>query len=384
MNWNNIIGQDRVKMQLWRAILEEKIASSYCFWGPDGVGKDALALEFARTANCLSPKISNGKIEACGTCISCKSAAKFQNPNIRLIYSLPAFSKSSSADSSALSGATPEQIRQIEEELRLKSENPYHKISIPGASQIRISSVRDLKRELSLSGGSGRKFVIIMRADEMTQEASNALLKTLEEPQPNTTIILTTSRRELLLQTILSRTQQIHCEAISDSAMISALTARLGISTEEAGLAAAFAQGSFRAASDFLNSQSNVCRTAAIDLFRNALSGKFDRAEMLKILDPYTKSKDKSGCEEILVQLEIWIRDGMKIAASGNYFTGIFNLDKTDTAAKFARNFQSADFASAIDIIDQGITDLHSNVAKDLAMINVFIRLRRQFRSIFL
>lgn len=51
MAWNTIIGQQRVKKILQRAITEQKIPHGYCFWGMEGVGKDALALEFAKTVN---------------------------------------------------------------------------------------------------------------------------------------------------------------------------------------------------------------------------------------------------------------------------------------------------------------------------------------------
>lgn len=197
MSWSSIIGQYRVKNILQRAIAEGRIAHAYCFWGPEGIGKDALALEFAKTLNCEQPLIRDGMAEACDTCKSCVQAAVIQHPNIQLVFSLPAAKSDDGKSVSPILKLSDDQIRLIQEQLKLKAEDPYHNITIPNATQIRIAAVRDVKKNISMSATQrGRRFVIISEADAMNQEAANAFLKTLEEPNANVTIILTTSRRD--------------------------------------------------------------------------------------------------------------------------------------------------------------------------------------------
>jgi len=82
--------------------------------------------------------------------------------------------------------------------------------------EISISQIRAVRKHLSLSSyGGGYKFAIINKAEKMNSEAANALLKTLEEPQGNTILVLITSAPELLPKTILSRLEVIRFKPVS-------------------------------------------------------------------------------------------------------------------------------------------------------------------------
>ena len=215
MAWNAIIGQEKVKNLLQKAIIDNRIANSYCFWGLDGIGKDALAIEFAKSANCINPIIYGNTIQACDSCSSCKEITNLQSQSLEIIFSLPAGKTPDGHSDDPIAKLSDEQIDLIQEQIALKAENPYHKISIPNANQIKISSIRGLKKKLTLTSGSrGRRFVIISNADEMNSESANSFLKTLEEPHDNITIILTTSRPDTILPTILSRCQQVRCQPL--------------------------------------------------------------------------------------------------------------------------------------------------------------------------
>ncbi|MCS7169775.1 MAG: hypothetical protein NZ949_04035, partial [Candidatus Kapabacteria bacterium] len=140
MAWSSIIGQTVLKSLLQRAVLQGRVSSAYCFWGPEGVGKDALALEFAKLLNCQSPRRNTDTIEACDSCIDCRQAARLEHPSIRFVFALPA--PKARTEASPLLGLSDEQITLLREELRRKAENPYYNISLPNALQIHISTVR--------------------------------------------------------------------------------------------------------------------------------------------------------------------------------------------------------------------------------------------------
>jgi DNA polymerase-3 subunit delta' len=104
----------------------------------------------------------------------------------------------------------------LAEFLKISSFDVLYIIPKEGKSDISIEQIRKAKKHLSLSAyNSLYKFVIIDNAELMNSEAANALLKTLEEPQGNTILILITPKPELLPKTILSRLQEIRFKSVS-------------------------------------------------------------------------------------------------------------------------------------------------------------------------
>jgi len=104
----------------------------------------------------------------------------------------------------------------LAEFLKISSFDVLYIVPGEGKSDISIEQIRKAKKHLSLSAyNSLYKFVIIDNAELMNSEAANALLKTLEEPQGNTILILITQKPELLPKTILSRLQEIRFKPIS-------------------------------------------------------------------------------------------------------------------------------------------------------------------------
>jgi DNA polymerase-3 subunit delta' len=379
MAWDNIIGQDRIKNILGKAIFDKRISHAYCFWGIDGCGKDALAFEFAKAANCLSPIITENLVDSCGECPSCKQAATMQHPNIQFVFSLPTPKGGSSKDDSAVGKMSDEQIEEIKEQINLKSENLYHRFSVQGGNQIKIAGVRELKRNLSMTSiQRGRRFIIISRADEMTVEAANAFLKTLEEPHSDTTIIMTTSKHELILPTIMSRSQQIHCEPIPDEKIIDALINKHDIQPDEAKLISAFAQGSYTQALEYLDADMKEFRETVVNIFRNSLKKHKFRTELLTRLEDVLKLKDKKKMEKLLSLLLIWIRDALIIVKTGST-QNIINADQLETINKFAQNFSKKALSEAINEIEISISKIRRNVMPELIFIDLFMKLRAIF-----
>ncbi|MGB9913633.1 MAG: hypothetical protein ACPLRO_09730, partial [Candidatus Kapaibacteriota bacterium] len=145
-------------------------------------------------------------MESCGSCSACQSILNNKFSNVEYLFSLPAGKSVDKEEGSVFTSLSETVIEEINSKLKSKILNPYTKFSIEGASQIRISQIRELRKNLALSNSlSGRKFVVIINADEMRTEAQNAFLKTLEEPRTDVTFFLLTARLEGLLPTILSR-----------------------------------------------------------------------------------------------------------------------------------------------------------------------------------
>ncbi len=380
MSWSSIIGQHRVKNILRRAITENKVAHAYLFWGMEGIGKDALALIFAKTLNCERRKAD--ETEPCNVCRNCLQADKLEHPNIRLVFSLPTGKSADTRDDSPLAKLSDAQIEEIQEQLRLKSENPYYNLAINNARQIRISSIRDVKRGVSMSQSqAGHRFIIVFEADEMTTEAANAFLKTLEEPSQKITLILTTSRRDAIPQTILSRCQQVYCDPLSDEELSKALFRLSGMPEDEARLIAAFAQGSYTRAIEFSDEDMKRLREDVVELLRAALRRTRYRMGMMHIIERFIAEHDKKQFAYMLGLLLLWLRD-VYVYSCTNDVLPVINRDQSETIAKFAAAFPNADYATVIRASEEAIGLVHKNIHPPLILIPLLLTCRRVFLGV--
>lgn len=370
MAWNNLIGLEKEKKIFQKVILEEKLADAYCFLGLEGIGKDAFALELAKTANCYNPIISGETISACDNCKSCQMANNMTHRNIQIVFAQPAADK-----------LTEKQIEEIRDQMAQKIEDPYHRISIANARYISINSIRNIKKKLAFSETSGRQFIIISNGEDMNIEAANAFLKTLEEPRKNTTIIITSSHREKLLQTILSRCQQVYFSSLELNDIQNYLEKKYKKNNNEARLIAAMSQGSITRALDYLDDDMNSLRNFSVDLLRIALRRKNYRMELIEAIEQILGEKDKQLNVLFLNIFAIWLKDVYSVLILRNT-SNVVNIDLLDRTIKFSNGFQEANYLEAFNLIEKTIARLNQNVDPTLAYLSLFIELRKIFTGL--
>ncbi len=377
MAWKNIIGQTTVKNLLQRALLEDRIAHAYCFIGSEGIGKEAVAIEFAKAVNCEEPIVNNGKIDACGLCVSCRMMSSLQHPNVQMIYSLPAPKSMDTRKDNISDKLSDDQITEIQEQNAFKAANPYYKIQIPKATQIKIAQIREVKRGLSLAPNSGgRRFILVFNAEEMTSESANAFLKTLEEPHSNTTIIMTTSEPQMILPTILSRCQQVFFQTLPDDELELYLVEKFNLDSAEARLAVSIGQGSYLKAVESLDEGMKSLRNQVVDLLRTSLKKRVYRVELITKLQPVLAEKDKNYIDKILLILLFWLRDAFNLINTDSART-IINIDQLIFLQNFAKNFNGKDLSYSITCIEDAIKNNRRNVNQQLLLINLFVKIRR-------
>lgn len=158
--FEEVIGQEHITKTVSKSIAQKKIAHAYLFSGPHGVGKTSLARIIAKALNCV-----NGPTDKpCGECPSC---------------------------------------------VQIEKGTPLDVIEIDGASNRGIENIRTIIENVRISPVAGKyKIYIIDEVHQITNEAFNALLKTLEEPPSHVVFILATTEAERVLPTIRSRCQQ--------------------------------------------------------------------------------------------------------------------------------------------------------------------------------
>jgi DNA polymerase-3 subunit delta' len=366
MSWDRVIGQARVKKLLTQILLSGKIPGAFLFEGPDGVGKDALAIELAKTLNC-----ERGGSVSCEECASCKQAAALRHPNIRLVFPLPRGENETKEDG-PLDKLDEKTIQRIREELSLKAQDPYHRISVPKAQVIKISSIREVIREDSLSlYQRGYRVVLIMQAEEVGTEAANALLKVLEEPGGRTVFILTTSKRSSLLPTMISRCQLLRFGLLSEDEIAAALISKHGIKQSDAKLKARLAGGSYGKAVDLLGTDTLELREEALELLREIATRNYSQIAYRgrKALE----SRDTTRTATLLNMLQIWLRDATLTHAGLK--KEVINQDKIDVLEKMVNSFDGSQLVYASSCIDAAISQIRGNVNLGLLFVNLLVNL---------
>jgi DNA polymerase-3 subunit delta' len=165
-----IVDQPRAVEQLRRALAGGRVAHAYAFVGPAGSGRFTTALAFAAALLC--------ERGGCGTCRACAAVAARQHPDLHVVAPTP-----------------PES-------------NPR------GARAIRIGAVRELERQASLRPVMARRRMLILdEAERMTGESPQAFLKFLEEPPPETVVVLILPRARAVPATVISRCQLVRFRA---------------------------------------------------------------------------------------------------------------------------------------------------------------------------
>jgi DNA polymerase III subunit delta' len=365
MIWPGVIGQQRVKATLLSALRTKRLAHAYMFYGGEGVGKDAMALELARVIHC-----ERGGEEACGSCASCLQMNSLQHPDVHLVCALPV-GKGENSDDSPTAKLTDQEIETIREEFKLKGTDPYHRITIPRASVIKVNSIRAVRRQSSMSTTGGRRKVfVISDADCMGDESANMLLKTLEEPAGNTMLILTTAHRESLLPTILSRCQNVRFDRLAEQEIRAALVERKGVESRQAELVARLADGSYTRALALLTEDVDQWRKDVLAFVRSALANNVSL--VMQAVEKVAELKDRELVNRFLVLLLMWFRDALVLRHGGT----IINVDQQEDLNRFLAKFPHADLLQALAHVEQAISLVERNVYIKLAIVNLAIRLK--------
>lgn len=370
MSWDSIIGQRRAKGIVRAAIAAQRIPHAWLFTGAEGVGKDAVAMEVAKTLRCQTRE--PGGTEACGVCHGCLTTARLQNANVRFIFALPSGKSEDGRNDAPMLKLSDAEITQIQEQIALKAADPYHNISIPRASQIKISSIREVKRDIGFAATEvGARVVIISEAHQMGEEAANAFLKTLEEPSANMLLILTSSHRERLLPTILSRCQEIRFDPLSDVEIAQALVERTAAQATAAALMAKLAGGSYSRAVELFDGDLNQLRADVVTFIRTALR----RSPMLlhAEIDRLTSGGDRVAIERMLTLLALWLRDAMVLRLTDRADL-IVNHDQLADIQSFNANFARASLETMIGHTESAIRAVRGNAQIPLVFTVLALR----------
>jgi DNA polymerase-3 subunit delta' len=213
-----LYGHDRLRGRLAGAIAAGRLPQALLLEGPAGVGKQRLALWIGQTLLCEQEQ---GAGEPCGRCRACGLVRSLAHPDLHWFMPVEAPRKAGDAD---------KQVELIDaalwEELARRRERPLYDAP-SGLASHSIAAVRLLLRRVALTPVMGRyKVFVVGDADRLvpqpgSEQAANALLKTLEEPPHDTQFVLSTSDPDALLPTIRSRVVRMRVQRLKDSVVTS-------------------------------------------------------------------------------------------------------------------------------------------------------------------
>lgn len=337
---DKIPGQERVKKILNNFLQYKSIPHAFLFTGIDGVGKDNTAVQFAKA---LATNENSKESEKAVRLIE-----QLQEPYVKLIFPLPR-GKNETDTSSPTEKLTQDEIELVREQIDIKSGNPFHKISIPKANLIKINSIRDIKKFLSMDYDEiGYRFVIISDAHLMNEESQNALLKSLEEPPDKVIFILTTPYVSKLRSTIISRCWRINFDPLSEDQIINIMTEYFEVDKTSANEVAPFAMGSVQYALNLIDMNIHNLKEKTISILRYSFGRKFNSAfeELNSVI-----SDQSSVSYPILIGMIItWLNDIQKNKLNIKKY---FYKDHLETLEKFNSKFPDVDLSDITTRLDK-------------------------------
>jgi DNA polymerase-3 subunit delta' len=340
--FSNLIGNDEVKESLRRLISGRRIPGSMLFTGDEGIGKKIFALELAKALNCRQRK----GVEACDECSSCKRISRSTFP--------------------------PFTSDDDNKERMIWSEHADVAMIRSHKQIIRVKPMRELEREANFRPFEGVARVFIVEdADLMNEAASNALLKTLEEPPPGSHLILTTTNPTALLATIRSRCQVIRFAPIAAEEVEKFLIEQKNLGSEDARLLARTAQGSIgRALAGDVETYRDR-RDLMLGVLR-ALTLTHDRVDLLHAAEDLAAAKDRQEYEQRLDVLEILIRDAWALVL-GRPSGTIVNGDLLAPLQEIAAGMRSAQAGAWLKQIEELRGTLEVNINRRIASDALFM-----------
>ncbi len=353
-----VVGQTLPQNILKKAMENEKLASAYLFYGPEGLGKWVAALELAKALNC-----ENKDSAPCQECSSCVKIAKLSHLDLILVFPAPSTNK-------------PEEMLKYNEKFREeKIKNPYASVDFEKNAGIAIDRIRELKREIYLKPYEARKRVVIInQAEKMVTNAFNTFLKVLEEPPAYVHLILITSQPERLLPTVISRCQKIRFTPIKAELVQEQLVKRLNLDEKKALTYAQLSDGSLGYAMDLAGGKWDNLRELSLRYLQNVFGSEIGSAA--STVEDVVKQYSIPERFQLFKFLKGYLRD-VAVFKENSDKKNLFDAESSESILKLAQRVKNQkQIEKSINLIEKTKSQFYLNVNPRLALLHLALQLR--------
>ena len=335
-----IVGHEWAVAQLAQSMRSGSVAHAYLLSGVAGIGKTLLALRLAQALNCTA-----GQDGPCLNCRACRLMERGNHPDLRI------------------AGMATQAVG-------LKAEDAARQ------KELKIGTVREWQRDINLRPYEAKRRIFILHdAERLNEEASNAMLKTLEEPPPYATLILVAHSTELL-QTIVSRCRLLRLRPLPRQQVASTLEER-GVPAEQAALLAAWSGGRLGWALQLIEQPESLARREEQLGELIALHSRTASAGM-RWAEQRAKEYRAGEQESVFAWLELWQswwRDLLLTAAG--YAEGVINVDRRSELERAAARYALPVIHTFTTRIGQAAQQLRENGNPQLVLEQIVLQIPR-------
>jgi len=317
--FNQIIGHNKNIELLQNILRTNKVSNAYLFAGPPNIGKEFVAVNFAKALNCLE-----SEADACDRCISCRKIDDSNHPDVRIIR--------------------------------------------PEGAWMKIDQIRRLQRQISRRPMEGRyKVYILTDVERMNLPAANSFLKTLEEPPGASVLVLLTSNYSALLLTIRSRCQLVRFFPIPPTVLQNQLIEKLKLTETKAKQITLLSSGKVGKALELAKEENINTETTIPNILK--------RPQLIEI---FKITEDLNNQPESLDILLTWFRD-ILLVKQGCNAEMLTYPDKFNELAQLASGYSRIQIQDAIKTIMETKNLLQRNINSTLALEVMVLKLVRFF-----
>ncbi|MFQ5629598.1 MAG: DNA polymerase III subunit gamma/tau, partial [bacterium] len=349
-----VIGQEHVTVTLENAIKSDRLASAYLLSGPRGVGKTSTARILAKALNCETGPTTT----PCNDCTACKEIAQGNNIDV---------------------------------------------LEIDGASNRGIDEVRNLRESTRYTPAKSRyKIYIVDEVHMLTNEAFNALLKTLEEPPPHVVFIFATTEINKVPATILSRCQRFDFKRISNQKIVQLLKTicehdNIKIEDSALHLIAKKADGSMRDGESLLDQVVSFCGMDVAEKNVAELLGMVQQELFIEIGEAILKKNLKTIIEISQRVYEHGQDTNSLMLGLNEYFNNLLKLKVTDSTdhllglegyyaqyQEHAKAFSEIDLIRSMQVVAEAAAAMKRSMNPQLQLENTLLRLAEMSPAVHL
>ncbi len=366
--FKDVVGQEEVKQLLTGSVRSGKVPHALLFTGVSGSGKLPLALAFARYLLCQHPLPD----DSCGNCASCRMVDRLAHPDLH--FAFPIIKKKAGRDS-VCDDFLPQWREMLERDSYVGLQQWMRQIDAGNQQpQIYVRESDEIQRKLSLkSSQGGYKVMLVWLPEKMNVDCANKLLKLLEEPPVKTVFLLVSEQPDMLLSTIVSRTQRVNLHPLSDQEIEGFLRIRYSLVEEDARDIAHRSAGSLLKAMENiqLSEENRLC----FDLFVNLMRMAYKRdIRSLKAWSEQVAGMGRERQKNLLEYCQRMVRENF-IMNFRHPEMVYMNPDEESFSVRFAPFINERNIFQIMALLEEAQTHIEQNVSARMVFFDMALRM---------